>query len=98
MPHACRVLDYFLGYLIFLVLFILAVVMLPDRIQAALLFNIKFSKALDRAKVIGGRSVTDFISRALERQQVQFDEQKKAQEGGKEEPKASASRGPLTTA
>jgi hypothetical protein len=40
-------LDWFLGYFLFAFLFLLSFLIVFDRVQGALLFNMKFAKALE---------------------------------------------------
>ena len=40
-------LDWFLGYFLFAFLFLLSFLFIFDKIQGALLFNMKFAKALE---------------------------------------------------
>lgn len=49
---AHRSLDYMLGYLLFAGLFLLSFVGFVSRIQAALLFNVKFAKSLKRGRLL----------------------------------------------
>lgn len=48
----CRALDYMLGYLLFGGLFLLSFLGFVSRIQAALLFNVKFAKSLKRGRLL----------------------------------------------
>lgn len=50
--HLRRSLDYMLGYLLFAGLFLLSFVGFVSRIQAALLFNVKFAKSLKRGRLL----------------------------------------------
>jgi hypothetical protein len=47
-----RSLDYMLGYLLFGGLFLLSFLGFVSRIQAALLFNVKFAKSLKRGRLL----------------------------------------------
>lgn len=47
-----RSLDYMLGYLLFAGLFLLSFLGFVSRIQAALLFNVKFAKSLKRGRLL----------------------------------------------
>ncbi len=49
----CSMLDWFLGYFLFAFLFLLSFVFIFDKIQGALLFNMKFAKALE-VRGLGG--------------------------------------------
>jgi hypothetical protein len=40
-------LDWFLGYFLFAFLFLLSFIFVVDKVQGALLFNMKFAKALE---------------------------------------------------
>lgn len=43
----CSLLDWFLGYFLFAFLFLLSIIFVVDKVQGALLFNMKFAKALE---------------------------------------------------
>ena len=51
-PLLRRSLDYMLGYLLFGGLFLLSFLGFVSRIQAALLFNVKFAKSLKRGRLL----------------------------------------------
>ena len=52
LPPPRRSLDYLLGYLLFGGLFLLSFLGFVSRIQAALLFNVKFAKSLKRGRLL----------------------------------------------
>ena len=61
-----RFLDWSIGYFYFLMLLPLAFVQVFDWVQRALLFNLKFAKKLEQAKILGN-NLTAYVDRALER-------------------------------
>jgi hypothetical protein len=48
----CSMLDWFLGYFLFGFLFLLSFLFIIDKIQGALLFNMKFAKALEVSRAV----------------------------------------------
>lgn len=64
---AYRMLDWFLGYFLFGFLFLLSFLFIIDKIQGALLFNMKFAKALERSRLLEANYLTSYVDRASER-------------------------------
>jgi hypothetical protein len=63
-----RVLDYILGYFLFTCLSILSFLQVFNAVQGALLYNIKFSRKLDEARMMGSNNyITSYVDRATER-------------------------------
>jgi len=65
---AYRVLDYILGYFFFFFLFLLSFLQVFHWVQGALLYNIKFSRKLEEARMLGSNNyITAYVDRASER-------------------------------
>jgi hypothetical protein len=65
---AFRVLDYILGYFLFFFLFLLSFLQVFNAVQGALLYNIKFSRKLEEARMLGSNNyLVSYIDRASER-------------------------------
>lgn len=65
---AYRVLDYILGYFLFFWLFLLSFLQVFNAVQGALLYNIKFSRKLEEARMLGSNNyITSYVDRATER-------------------------------
>ncbi|EFN56001.1 hypothetical protein CHLNCDRAFT_145389 [Chlorella variabilis] len=64
---AYRMLDWFMGYFLFAFLFLLSFLFIFDKIQGALLFNMKFAKALERSRLLEANYLTSYVDRASER-------------------------------
>ena len=65
---AYRVLDYILGYFLFFFLFLLSFLQVFNAVQGALLYNIKFSRKLEEARMLGSNNyITSYVDRATER-------------------------------
>jgi 1,3-beta-glucan synthase len=65
---AYRGLDYLLGYFLFLFLFLLSFLLVFDRVQGALLYNLKFLGKLQEARALGSSSyMASYVDRATER-------------------------------
>ena len=69
LPTLCtrRMLDFFLGYFLFAFLFLFSFLVVFDKIQGALLFNMKFAKALERSRLLEANYLTSYVDRAAER-------------------------------
>ena len=61
-----RMVDWTVGYFYFLFLLILAFIQVFSWVQATLLFNLKFSKKLEQAKMVGN-NVASYADRAIDR-------------------------------
>jgi len=65
---AYRVLDYILGYFLFFFLFLLSFLQVFDWVQTTLLYNIKFQKKLEQARLLGDNNfISLYVKRSLER-------------------------------
>ena len=65
---AYRVLDYILGYFLFFWLCVLSFLQVFDAVQGALLYNVKFSRKIQEARMLGSNNyVTSYVDRATER-------------------------------
>jgi hypothetical protein len=65
---AYRVLDYILGYFLFFFLFLLSFLQVFDWVQTTLLYNIKFQKKLEQARLLGDNNfISSYVKRSLER-------------------------------
>ena len=65
---AYRVLDYILGYFLFFFLFLFSFLQVFHWVQGALLYNIKFSRKLEEARMLGSNNyITSYVDRATER-------------------------------
>lgn len=65
---AYRILDYILGYFFFFFLFLLSFLQVFNAVQGALLYNIKFSRKLEEARMLGSNNyLVSYIDRASER-------------------------------
>lgn len=63
-----RLLDYILGYFLFFFLFLFSFLQVFNTVQGALLFNIKFSRKLEEARMMGSNNyITSYVDRATER-------------------------------
>lgn len=65
--QAYRILDWFLGWFLFIFIFLFAFLYFVDKVQAALLFNFKFAKMLERSRLLEANYLTNFVDRAMER-------------------------------
>jgi hypothetical protein len=65
--QAYRILDWMLGYFLFAFLFLLSFLFVFDKVQGALLFNMKFAKALERSRLLEANYLTSYVDRASER-------------------------------
>jgi len=65
---AYRVLDYILGFFLFVWLFIFSFLKVFDWVQTTLLYNIKFQQKLEQARMLGSNNyISSYIDRSLER-------------------------------
>ncbi|KDD75094.1 1,3-beta-glucan synthase, partial [Helicosporidium sp. ATCC 50920] len=64
---AYRMLDWALGYMLFGFLFLLSFLQIVDIMQGALLFNMKFAKALQRSRLLESNFFSSYVDRAMER-------------------------------
>lgn len=60
-------LDWALGYMLFGFLFLLSFLQIVDIMQGALLFNMKFAKALQRSRLLESNFFSSYVDRAMER-------------------------------
>lgn len=62
---AYRILDYILGYFLFFFLFLFSFLQVFNWVQGALLYNIKFSRKLEEARMLGSNNfVASYVDRA----------------------------------
>lgn len=63
-----RILDYVMGYFLFFFLFLFSFLQVFHWVQGALLYNIKFSRKLEEARMLGSNNyITSYVDRATER-------------------------------
>ncbi|KAL6774638.1 GSL1 [Auxenochlorella protothecoides x Auxenochlorella symbiontica] len=62
-----RTLDWILGYIFFSFLFLLSFIQVVDMLQGAMLYNMKFAKALQRSRLMESNFLPSYVDRAMER-------------------------------